>query len=382
MNNKNQGDFEMKYDIAVVIGRWQPYHLAHHELVTHALSLSKKVLILLGSAKTSPDIRNPFSPELREKMIRGSFPPDVQHRLEFYGLWDFPYNETVWITQVQNIVKNAKENLIDLPENKDSMHNIELGKIKTALVGHFKDNTSYYLKHFPQWTFESFNKVSLSGKKYLSASDIRDIYLKGDYSRPKLERENWLLEYVPAPVCDYLEEFSKTELYKNLRREYKYTQDYIQASKFVGLPFKPTFVTTDCVVSAHGHILVVKRGVNPGKGKLALPGGFLEHSLTLKANALKELKEETRINIPAVILEASIKDHKVFDYPERSLRGRTITHAFYLELNTKMEDGLPNVRGGDDASGAFWIPISELLEREDEMFEDHASIVKICLGIG
>ena len=122
-------------------------------------------------------------------------------------------------------------------------------------------------------------------------------------------------------------------------------------------------------------------GFQPGKGLLALPGGFVQPDLTLEQNAIKELKEETQIKVPVPVLKGSIKDSKEFDYPERSQRGRTITFAYYFELESKLKNGLPRVKGGDDAKKAFWLPLSALGEKEDEFFEDHIHIVRFFLGM-
>jgi len=42
-----------------------------------------------------------------------------------------------------------------------------------------------------------------------------------------------------------------------------------------------------------GEILLVKRGVEPGRGKWALPSGFIEIEETPEEACLRELKEET-----------------------------------------------------------------------------------------
>lgn len=365
----------MKYNVAVVVGRFQPYHNTHHKLLNYALSLGDKVLILLGSAKTAPDVKNPFTPKQREEMIRACFDKETNDRLLFFGVRDYPYNENNWMAEVQNIVREVQEDLIDLPEEADSNHNIELGKIKTCLVGHFKDASSYYLKMFPQWTFEAFYDGSKESKA-LNATDIRSIYLGQEE-----DAVSKITSLVPTPVLDNLLQFAYTETYKNLAEEYKYLEQYKADSKYVGLSYPTTFNTTDVVLVVKGHLLVVRRGMNPGKGLLALPGGFLASNLTLKENALKELKEETRIHVPVALLESSIKKQHTFDYPQRSQRGRTITHAFYIELNPKMEDGLPLVKGGDDAAKAFWMPLASLGENEDKFFEDHAEIVRFMTGV-
>ena len=126
--------------------------------------------------------------------------------------------------------------------------------------------------------------------------------------------------------------------------------------------------------------MVIRRGHQPGKGLLALPGGFLQPELTLEDNAIKELKEETNIKVSSQILRGSIKTSRPFDYPERSARGRTVTFAYFIELEPSLKDGLPKVKGGDDASKAFWLPLSALGENEDQFFEDHHSIIRTFLG--
>ena len=81
------------------------------------------------------------------------------------------------------------------------------------------------------------------------------------------------------------------------------------------------------------------------------------------------------------ILDSNIINEKVFDYPNRSLRGRTVTYAFHVNLSPNLSEGLPRVKGGDDADKAFWMPVAEVLKREDEFFEDHQDIIKTMLGI-
>ena len=75
------------------------------------------------------------------------------------------------------------------------------------------------------------------------------------------------------------------------------------------------------------------------------------------------------------MLRGSIKRSRVFDAIDRSARGRTITHAFHIEL----PDGeLTKVKGSDDAEKARWVPIAEV--RSEECFEDHYEILQHFLG--
>ncbi|MEP6903730.1 MAG: bifunctional nicotinamide-nucleotide adenylyltransferase/Nudix hydroxylase [Actinomycetota bacterium] len=346
-----------KYDYAIVIGRFQPLHLAHQNLIQHSLSLAEKVIVILGSARSASDVKNPFTPAMREEIIRACFPEDAK-RLIFRAVRDYPYNDHVWTAEVQNVIGEITEN----DENDNA---------RIAIVGFFKDRSSYYLNLFPQWNFEEFY---CADKKLLSlnATQIREKFFT--------ESEDWK-DFLPSQVTAALDVFKQTEIFPNLQKEFVYLQKYKADTRFVGVPFEATFITTDAVVVQSGHVLVIRRGHQPGKGLLALPGGFLASGLTLEDNALKELKEETQIKVAAQVLRGSIKSSHAFDYPERSQRGRTVTFAYFIELAPDLKDGLPRVKGGDDAAKAFWLPLSALGEKEDEFFEDHIHIIKYFLGL-
>src|SRR5215203_3629350 len=346
-----------KYDYAIVIGRFQPLHLAHQDLIQYSLTLAEKVIVILGSARSAPDVKNPFTPAMREEIIRACF-PQAEKRLVFRSVRDYPYNDHVWTAEIQNTVAEITDE-----DGKDSA--------KISIVGFFKDKSSYYLNLFPQWNFEEFycaDKERLS----LNASEIREKYFSGG--------DDWQ-QLVPPTVANYLKAFRQTEFYPNLKSEFEYLAKYREDTQFKGVPYKPVFLTTDAVVVQSGHVLVIRRGFQPGKGLLALPGGFLAENMTLEDSALKELKEETQIKIPAQVLRGSIKASHVFDYPERSLRGRTVTFAYYIELAPDLKEGLPKVKGGDDAKKAFWLPLSALGEKEDEFFEDHIHLIRYFLGL-
>jgi len=45
-------------------------------------------------------------------------------------------------------------------------------------------------------------------------------------------------------------------------------------------------------------LLVVRRGINPGKGGLALPGGFINYGESWQQAAARELQEETGVILP------------------------------------------------------------------------------------
>jgi len=109
------------------------------------------------------------------------------------------------------------------------------------------------------------------------------------------------------------------------------------------------------------------------------PQGGMARDEAPRAAAARELREETRLKVPEPVLRGSLKHQQVFDNPNRSLRGRTITHAFLFHLNPQSQ-GLSLVKGGDDAADAFWVPLNEALGSPEKFFEDHHAIIETMVG--
>lgn len=133
-------------------------------------------------------------------------------------------------------------------------------------------------------------------------------------------------------------------------------------AKWSGTPYPPTFVTADAIVIHRGKILLIRRGGMPGRGRLALPGGYVEHNERIQDAAIRELIEEAR---PAnqrgpysqKVLKDCITGWHVFDDPNRSGRGRVITTAYVFELPDGDE---VTVTAGDDAGATAWYAIDSL----------------------
>ncbi len=77
-------------------------------------------------------------------------------------------------------------------------------------------------------------------------------------------------------------------------------------------------------------------------------------------------------------LQRALRGVAVFDHPDRSQRGRTITHAHYFDLGDRE---LPAVTAGDDAQGAQWTPIEQLPGMEDRFHDDHFHMLDHFLGL-
>jgi bifunctional NMN adenylyltransferase/nudix hydrolase len=341
---------------AVYIGRFQPFHHAHLEVCHQALRSADKLILLVGSSQASPSIRNPFSFAERKKMIEDSLSSEFRQRTIILPIPDYFYSDNAWVAHAQQLVTSTVGNLKNTT---------------ITLVGYKKDHTSYYLDLFPTWQFESFDSSDTS----LSSTHIREYYFDDETNSTLLQ--SYLKDTVPEQVVLFLQEFQKTNKYKMLCGEYKAITEYKKA--WSKAPFPPTFITTDAVVTCGGHVLLITRKAQPGAGLLALPGGFINQEERLEDGCLRELKEETRIKIPLPVLRGSIVESKVFDHPLRSVRGRTVTHAYYINLQ---EHELPKVKGGDDASHAAWVPLSWIYNNPDKLFEDHYQIIIAFLGRG
>lgn len=347
--------------MSVFIGRFQPPHKAHIDTIRYALKFSDKVLILIGSAFKPSDTRNPFSHIERSHMIKTCFDADVQKRLIFDYISDHPYNDLAWVKNVQTAIDNAYYNNFGWQDKQD-----------ITLIGHHKDESSYYLDLFP-----SYKQAEMENLYGLDSTNIRGLWFAG---KDAWKNGNMKLvsHSVPQPVMIHLNEVMKEDRYQTLVKEYEFLRTYkLQWSQ---APYPPTFVTADAVVSCLGHVLLVQRKAAPGEGLWALPGGFLNQYETVRECAARELEEETKIKVPPARLRGSIRTEKRYDHPGRSLRGRTITTAFHFDLFG--ERSLPKVRGSDDAAAARWFPLNELVRLQDKMYEDHYHIVTDLLGLG
>lgn len=64
------------YDVGLIVGRFQHFHIGHKSLVENAYKLCDRVLILVGSAQESGTLRNPYLPSTRIDVIREIFGND------------------------------------------------------------------------------------------------------------------------------------------------------------------------------------------------------------------------------------------------------------------------------------------------------------------
>jgi len=336
-----------KYDLLVFIGRFQPFHHGHLRVVDLALKQAHKLLILVGSSYQARTAKNPFTYDERRQMILENLDPTQVPYVTIRPVRDYPYNDPKWLAEVQNHVNI-----------------LTAGKMKVGIIGYEKDDSSWYLKAFPQWDYID---VGANYENTIDASSIRTSWLTG-------MSPNFTTGVLRDTVHKFMYHKFPTKEYERLAREH----EVVEARKKRKMASEYPIIdqTVDAVVIQSGHVLLVKRKGAPGEGLWALPGGYLKHDETILDGMLRELEEETKLKVPEKVLRGSIKASHPFDAVERSLCGRVITNAFLIEL----ESGpLPKVKGSDDAAKAKWVPQSEVEKMEEVMFEDHFHIISYFL---
>ena len=125
-------------------------------------------------------------------------------------------------------------------------------------------------------------------------------------------------------------------------------------------------ITVDALVIEKGKIVLVKRKYDPFKDFWALPGGFIELEETVEAACIREVKEETNLDIKFLSFQGS------YSHPSRDSRRHIITIACFCKIQNPDQ----TLRGGDDAKKAQFFNVNEVFEIRNKLAFDHFNIIK------
>lgn len=103
-----------------------------------------------------------------------------------------------------------------------------------------------------------------------------------------------------------------------------------------------------------GFVLLVKRGHEPGKGLWSIPGGVIEVGETVHQAVVREVKEETGLDVEVVRLL------EVGDVIVKDEAGDVKYHYVMINFLARAVGGL--VKATSDASHARWFSINRLSE--------------------
>lgn len=340
---------------AIYIGRFQPFHRGHAKIIRETMQTDgiDSLTILVGSSNKPRSVRNPFSYELRYSMIAKwllSDPSLARMDIRIQPLPDYEYAQHKWYTEVRNHFR------------EDTKY----------IVGYSKDDSSFYLKEFPELKYIQFNPYTPNSVDPLDATSIRNDWYKGDgVSSRELVCASYEI-MVEGPAQELVEEFELFEKEKELFKDYPF-------------PNSLNCCTADPVVICGGHVLLITRKHAPGKNLLALPGGHKDSNETFFQCAIRELKEETGLKVPRKVIEGSLRGSQLFDAPNRSQNICKPSMAYYFEIALDPDGRLPRVKGMDDALDARWVPLSQIKQSEkwtqSNLFDDHYEIISHFTGI-
>ncbi|WP_331764338.1 NUDIX hydrolase [Streptomyces sp. NBC_01506] len=128
------------------------------------------------------------------------------------------------------------------------------------------------------------------------------------------------------------------------------------------------YVVDIVAVDPDGQVLEIQRRWDPFAGKWALPGGYVDAGETSKRAAVRELGEETGVEVT----EDDLILVGVFDTPDRDPRGRVVSVAYAALVPA----GTTAV-AADDAAATRWMPLTA---DPDDLAFDHAEILHTARG--
>ena len=112
----------------------------------------------------------------------------------------------------------------------------------------------------------------------------------------------------------------------------------------------PSSSTAAFILNSKEELLVVRRGKEPAKGTLDLPGGFVDNEETAEQGMIREIKEETGLDISKVEYLFSIPN--IYRYSGMDIHTLDMFFLCHTEVET--------VKPADDVSECSWVPLQEV----------------------
>lgn len=122
--------------------------------------------------------------------------------------------------------------------------------------------------------------------------------------------------------------------------------------------YKNPSLTVDCIIEKDNKVLLISRKNYPFG--YALPGGFVDYGESVEQAVIREIKEETNLDI------AEPKLFGVYSDPARDPRSHTVSVVFYAKTSA-------NPMAGDDAKDLGFFDLDNLPE---SIVFDHLKILK------
>ena len=115
----------------------------------------------------------------------------------------------------------------------------------------------------------------------------------------------------------------------------------------------PRASTAAFILNEKGELLVARRGKEPAKGTLDLPGGFVDNDENAEQGMVREIKEETGLDINPDAVEYLFSIPNVYHYSGMDIH--TLDFFFLCHITN---DAV--VKANDDAAELHWLPLREV----------------------
>jgi ADP-ribose pyrophosphatase YjhB (NUDIX family) len=134
--------------------------------------------------------------------------------------------------------------------------------------------------------------------------------------------------------------------------------------------FNPVIAVGAILVRPDGRILFVQRAKDPAKGKLGVPGGFVDFGESAEAALRREIREE--VNLEAATLEYLCSQPN--DYPYKGVTYQVLD--FYFIVRVDSADGVAAL---DDVDSVHWLEPSKV-EPAELAFDSERKALELFLS--
>jgi mutator protein MutT len=114
----------------------------------------------------------------------------------------------------------------------------------------------------------------------------------------------------------------------------------------------PCSATAAFIINDKEEMLVVRRAKEPAKGTLDLPGGFCDMGETVEEGMIREIKEETGLEVRDI--------QYLFSSPNEYMYSGMGIHTLDMDYLVRVHGDSIAITAEDDAAEAMWIPINKV----------------------
>ena len=116
----------------------------------------------------------------------------------------------------------------------------------------------------------------------------------------------------------------------------------------------PRASTAAFILNKKGELLVAKRGKEPAKGTLDLPGGFVDNEETAEQGMVREILEETGLKINVDSVEYLFSIPNIYRYSGMDI------HTLDLFFRCYVDEKSVVIKAADDAAELAWVPLNKV----------------------